>query len=185
MKTTPTKIPGVLIVEPQVFGDGRGFFMETWQRDRYAEAGLPTSFVQDNLSRSRQGVLRGLHFQNPSPQGKLVSVLQGEVFDVAVDIRQGSPTFGEWVGVLLNEENKRQLWVPPGLAHGFVVTSDEALFGYKCTEFYNPAAEGTILWDDPDLGIDWPVSEPMLATKDRAGLRLRDVPTSRLLPFKS
>jgi len=185
MKTTPTKIPGVLIVEPQVFGDARGFFMETWQRDRYAEAGLPTNFVQDNLSRSRKGVLRGLHFQNPSPQGKLVSVLQGEVFDVAVDIRSGSPTFGEWVGVLLNEENKRQLWVPPGLAHGFVVTSDEALFGYKCTEFYAPTAEGTILWNDPDLGIDWPISEPLLAAKDRAGLRLRDVPAERLIPFKS
>ena len=183
MNVQPTKIPGVVVIEPAVHGDARGFFMETYQRQRYVEAGLPEHFVQDNLSRSRRGVLRGLHFQNPNPQGKLVSVLEGEVYDVALDIRRGSPTFGQWVGILLSGENKRQFYVPPGLAHGFVVTSETALFAYKCTDYYNPKAEGTVIWNDPDLGIDWPIAEPTLAAKDQAGVRLKDLPVDRLVPF--
>lgn len=183
MKTAATKLPGVLIIEPAVHGDARGFFMETYQQQRYAEAGLPDRFVQDNLSRSRRGVLRGLHFQIPNPQGKLVSVLEGEVYDVALDIRRGSPTFGQWVGVVLSGDNKRQIYVPPGLAHGFVVTSETAVFAYKCTDYYNPKSEGTVLWNDPDLGIDWPIVEPTLAAKDLAGVRLKDLAPERLVPF--
>ena len=180
MNVVETPLPGVLILEPKVFGDARGFFLETWNRRRHAEAGLPERFVQDNLSRSARGVLRGLHSQHPTAQGKLVSVLQGEVFDVAVDIRVGSPTFGRWAGVLLSGENIRQFWVPEGFAHGFVVTSESALFSYKCTDFYAPRDEVTVLWDDPDIGIDWPVASPTLSAKDAAGLRLKDVPPDRL-----
>ena len=174
---------GALIIEPKVFGDARGFFLETWQRDRYAEAGLPTTWVQDNLSQSRRGVLRGLHMQNPNPQGKLVQVLKGEVYDVAVDIRRGSPTFGQWTAVILSGENKKQFYIPPGFAHGFVVTSDEAMFSYKCTEIYNPATEIALLWNDPDLKIDWPIADPALSGKDIKGLRLRDIPEHKLVPF--
>lgn len=178
VETTP--LPGVLLFKPNVFGDSRGFFLESWNRNRYAESGLDRDFVQDNLSLSRKGILRGLHFQNPSPQGKLVQVLQGEVFDVAVDIRVGSPTFGQWYGTLLSEENHHQLWVPEGFAHGFCVTSDMALFAYKCTDFYNPKAEFSLRWDDPDVGIPWPVEDPALSAKDQAGLFLKDFPREAL-----
>jgi dTDP-4-dehydrorhamnose 3,5-epimerase len=172
MNVIETDLPGVLIIEPKVFGDDRGFFMETWNKERYAEAGIPTEFVQDNISFSKKGVLRGLHFQNPNPQGKLVSVLQGEVFDVAVDIRRDSPTFGKWVGVNLSFENKRQLYVPEGFAHGFCVTSETALFSYKCTDWYNSEAEKTLLWNDLGLGIKWPLEKPRLSEKDKVGCEL-------------
>jgi dTDP-4-dehydrorhamnose 3,5-epimerase len=184
MNVTRTSIPGLLIIEPDVFGDQRGFFMETWNKARYNEAGIHEDFVQDNLSFSRKGVLRGLHFQNPNPQGKLVSVLQGEVFDVAVDIRTGSPTFGQWEALNLSAENKRQFYVPPGCAHGFCVVSDTALFSYKCTDSYNPNAEGSIIWNDPDIGIDWPIAAPELSRKDAVAPRLSDLPDSSLLPFR-
>jgi dTDP-4-dehydrorhamnose 3,5-epimerase len=184
VKVVPTSLPGLLIIEPVVFGDERGFFMETWNKGRYHDAGLREDFVQDNLSFSCRGVLRGLHFQNPNPQGKLVYVLQGEVFDVAVDIRKGSPTFGQWEGVMLSADNRRQFYVPPGFAHGFCVTSDTALFAYKCTDHYNPEAEGCIRWDDPDLGINWPVERPELSVKDAQGRRLRDIAESQLIPYR-
>ncbi len=180
MKIEQTPLPGVLILEPRVFSDQRGFFMETYQAQRYAEAGLPRLFVQDNLSFSSRGTLRGLHFQHPHDQGKLVQVLQGEVFDVAVDIRQGSPTFGRWFSTCLSGDNKRQLYVPVGFAHGFCVTSDTALLAYKCTDHYNAAAEAGVAWDDPDIAIDWPVSDPILSDKDAAAPRLRDLEPGRL-----
>ena len=180
MNVIQTELPGVLIIEPRVFGDERGFFMETWQQQRYAEAGMPEQFVQDNISFSRRGILRGLHYQNPQGQGKLVYVLQGEVYDVAVDIRAGSPHYGDAVGVTLSAENKRQFYIPPGFAHGFCVTSTTALFVYKCTEFYNPALEGSVRWDDPQIGIDWPISEPLLSEKDKAAPLLKDIPRDRL-----
>jgi dTDP-4-dehydrorhamnose 3,5-epimerase len=174
-----TELPGVLIIEPRVFGDARGFFMESWNGARYEEHGVPAAelrFVQDNLSFSAYGVLRGLHFQNPRAQGKLVSVLQGEVFDVAVDIRVGSPTFGRWTGVTLSAENKRQFWVPPDFAHGFVVTGESALFSYKCTDYYAPEYDGSVLWDDPAIGIEWPIENPTLSEKDRAAPPLNEIP---------
>jgi dTDP-4-dehydrorhamnose 3,5-epimerase len=180
MKITPCELSGLLIIEPNVFGDARGFFMETWNRKRYAEAGLDAPFVQDNISVSRRGALRGLHFQNPNPQGKLVAVLEGEVFDVAVDLRRSSSTFGRWHGLRLSSENKKQFFVPPGFAHGFVVLSESAMFHYKCTDFYSPKDEATLLWNDPDLGIQWPVANPTLSEKDARGLRLRDMPKERL-----
>ncbi|HDP90411.1 MAG TPA: dTDP-4-dehydrorhamnose 3,5-epimerase [Thioalkalivibrio sp.] len=180
MQVTETKLPGVLLVEPKVFGDERGFFMETYQAERYAEAGIPGPFVQDNLSLSQRGVLRGLHFQQPNTQGKLVYVLQGEVFDVAVDIRNGSPTFGQWVGYSLSAENKRQLWVPEGFAHGFCVTSETALFAYKCTGYYAPDCEFAIRWDDPAIGIEWPVESPSLSGKDSQAHLLAEMPPERL-----
>jgi len=179
MKMEQTPLPGVVVIEPQVFGDARGFFMETWQAERYAAAGFPP-FVQDNLSLSARGVLRGLHYQEPEAQGKLVSVLQGEVFDVAVDIRAGSPTFGKWHGVTLSAENKRQFYVPPGFAHGFVVTSETALFAYKCTALYRPQFDHGIRWDDPAIGVAWPVTEPTLSGKDREAPLLADVPEGEL-----
>jgi dTDP-4-dehydrorhamnose 3,5-epimerase len=180
-----TKIPGVVVVEPRVFGDARGFFMETWNQARYEDAGLPTRFVQDNLSFSTGGVLRGLHFQNPDQQGKLVQVLEGEVFDVAVDIRVGSPTFGEWEGVTLSSENRRQFYVPEGFAHGFLVTGIHALFSYKCTAKYNQSAEGFVLWNDPEIGIDWPVEGiPTLSDKDRDARPLGQVPAEQLPRYK-
>lgn len=171
MEVFKTSLPGVVIIEPKVFGDERGFFLETFQADRYREqAGIDLPFVQDNHSRSARGVLRGLHFQKTKPQGKLVRVVRGEVFDVAVDIRKGSPTFGQWEGVILSEENKRQFWVPPGFAHGFVVLSDVADFEYKCTDYYDPSDEGSLAWNDPDVGITWPLdkldAEPQLSAKD-------------------
>lgn len=172
VETTP--LPGLLLVKPDVFGDERGYFQESWNLRRYTEAGLDRHFVQDNLSFSRQGILRGLHFQNPHSQGKLVYVLRGEVFDVAVDIRADSPTFGEWYGVTLSAENHLQLFVPEGFAHGFCVTSETALFAYKCTDFYRPELECSIRWDDPDIGIDWPVKHPELSKKDQNGQWLKD-----------
>jgi dTDP-4-dehydrorhamnose 3,5-epimerase len=175
-----TDLPGVLIVEPDVFGDARGFFMESWNGARYEEHGIPNDFVQDNLSFSAHAVLRGLHFQYPKAQGKLVCVLQGEVFDVAVDIRVGSPTFGRWTGVTLSAENKRQFWVPPGFAHGFVVTVENALFSYKCTDYYAPECDGSILWNDPEIGIEWPLESPALSDKDRAAPPLDEMPEERL-----
>ena len=180
MNIIETDLPGALIIEPKVFGDERGFFMESWNQARYAEAGMPEQFVQDNLSFSRRGVLRGLHFQNPNGQGKLVYVLQGEVFDVAVDIRLGSPTFGKSVSVELSADNKRQFYIPPGFAHGFCVTSETALFAYKCTTFYDPKSEGSILWNDPMLAIAWPVTDPELSVKDVAGIPLTEFPRERI-----
>ncbi|HEY8209867.1 MAG TPA: dTDP-4-dehydrorhamnose 3,5-epimerase [Myxococcaceae bacterium] len=175
MNVLPTGLPGVLIVEPRVFGDGRGFFFESYQQRRYAEAGIPGPFVQDNVSRSVRGTVRGLHYQHPRGQGKLMSVLAGRIFDVAVDIRRGSSTFGKWVGVELTEENRRQLWVPAGFAHGFCVTSESADVSYKCTEYYAPEHEHTILWNDPQLGITWPVEgTPLLSPKDAAGKPLAE-----------
>ena len=180
MKVERTALPGVLILEPKVFGDARGFFMETWNRSRYAEAGLPGEFVQDNVSYSRHGVLRGLHYQSPRAQGKLVHVLEGEVFDVAVDVRVGSPTFGRWAGATLSAQNRRQLWIPPGFAHGFCVTGETALFYYKCTELYAPEHEGSILWNDPAIGIAWPLEHPTLSAKDAATPPLAAVSPARL-----
>ena len=161
---------------PQVYGDDRGFFMETYNREKALELGLPSDFVQDNHSKSSYGVLRGLHYQSPQWQGKLVRVVQGEIFDVAVDIRDGSPTFGNWVGFLLNEDNKQQLYVPQGFAHGFCVTSDTAEVVYKCTSLYKPEQEGSLLWNDPDIGIDWPIESPNLSDKDKVGVRLAELP---------
>ena len=180
MNVIETSLPGVMIVEPKVFGDERGFFMETYNAERYREAGLPGDFFQDNLSYSSKGVLRGLHFQNPNQQGKLVYILDGEVFDVAVDIRLGSPHFGKWFGTTLSAENKRQLYVPEGFAHGFVVTSETALFAYKCTDRYNSEADASILYDDPDIGIEWPVESPSLSEKDAAAPTLAQMPEARL-----
>ncbi|RNF48812.1 dTDP-4-dehydrorhamnose 3,5-epimerase [Marinomonas hwangdonensis] len=177
MNVIKTTIDGALIIEPKVFGDERGFFLETFQAERYkALAGIDLRFVQDNHSRSGKNVLRGLHFQKTKPQGKLVRVVRGEVFDVAVDIRRGSPTYGQWAGVILSEENKRQFWVPPGLAHGFVVLSDVADFEYKCTDYYDPSDEGCLMWNDPTVDIDWPEGiEPILSAKDKEGLTLGEL----------
>ena len=180
MKVLTCDIAGLLILEPQVFGDARGFFLETYNERRYREAGVDATFVQDNVSFSRRGILRGLHFQNPKPQGKLLQVLQGEVFDVAVDVRRSSPTFGKWHGLALSAENKRQFYIPPGFAHGFLVTSDSALFHYKCTEFYSPKDEMAIRWDDPAIGIQWPIKDPLLSDRDTKALHLRDAPKERL-----
>ena len=177
MDVETTALPGVLLIKPKVFGDARGFFMESWNADRYQRLGLPRSFAQDNLSRSSGGVLRGLHFQQPGGQGKLVGVLEGEVFDVAVDIRRGSPTFGRWVGYLLNGENRWQLYVPPGFAHGFYVTSRSALFQYKCTTPYQPQHEHSLRWDDPAVGIVWPAGPRQLSDKDAAARRLDQLHT--------
>ena len=175
MKVVETALPGVLIIEPKAFGDHRGFFLETFQVERYREAGITLPFVQDNHSRSQRGVLRGLHFQKTRPQGKLVSVSRGAVYDVAVDIDPASATYGQFVGVELNDDNHRQLWIPPGYAHGFCVLSEVADFQYKCTDFYFPADEGGLLWNDPDVGIPWPITEPQLSAKDVNNPRLRDL----------
>lgn len=172
-----TSLPGVFLIEPKVFGDSRGYFYESYNERAFHEAGITARFVQDNVSRSQRGVLRGLHYQlAPHAQGKLVRVMAGEVFDVAVDIRRGSPSFGRWYGVMLTAENKRSLWIPPGFAHGFCVTSETAEFTYKVTDFYAPAHDRSILWDDPDIGIDWPdeVNPALLSDKDRRGVRLAD-----------
>lgn len=182
MNVIPCEIEGLRIIEPKVFGDERGFFLETWNRQRYHAAGLEFDFVQDNVSLSRRGILRGLHFQNPYSQGKLVHVLQGEVFDVAVDLRRSSPTFGRWHGLTLSGENKRQFFIPPGFAHGFLVLSETAMFAYKCTEFYAPQNELTLAWNDPAIGIQWPLDNPQLSEKDARGQRLHDLPADRLFP---
>ena len=180
MKVTETSLPGCLVIEPRVFGDDRGWFYESWNRERYAGHGIGPDFVQSNLSRSGRGVLRGLHYQWPNPQGKLVSVLEGEVYDVAVDIRRGSPNFGQWTAVILSAENRRQFWIPEGFAHGFVALSEFAQFGYLCTAAYDAAADASIAWDDPDIAIDWPVAEPSLSGKDAAAPRLANVAAGRL-----
>lgn len=185
MNVIETAIPGVLIIEPKVFGDERGFFLETWQRERYAAHGVPAGLVQDNQAYSRHGVLRGLHLQHPHAQGKLVQVMRGEVYDVAVDVRVGSPWFGSWVGVLLSGENKRQLWVPEGFAHGYYVTGEDALFAYKCSDYYHPEAELSVRWDDPGIGIEWPLTgEPVVSEKDRAASQLADIPHERLPTYR-
>ena len=166
MNIINTKLADCVIIEPKVFGDERGFFLETFQSERYASAGISLPFVQDNHSRSSQDVLRGLHFQINKPQGKLVRVVRGEVYDVAVDIRAGSMTYGQWEAIVLSEENKKQFWIPPGFAHGFVVVSDFADFEYKCTDYYDPSDEGSLLWNDLDLDIPWPTDRPILSEKD-------------------
>lgn len=173
-----TKIDGVYIVEPKVFGDNRGYFMETYNKEHFAEAGLNMTFVQDNESKSSKGVLRGLHFQRKHSQGKLVRVTKGEVFDVAVDLRYGSPTYGMWEGVILSEENKKQFYIPEGFAHGFLVLSDEAVFNYKCTDFYSPEYDGGVMWNDPDINIKWPldnIEEIILSDKDKNHPNLKDL----------
>jgi dTDP-4-dehydrorhamnose 3,5-epimerase len=184
MNVVETNLAGVLLLEPGVYTDERGFFVETWSQERYGRAGVPRCFVQDNLSFSKRGVLRGLHYQHPQGQGKLITVLEGEVFDVAVDIRVGSPTFGRWVGWALSSENRRQLFIPPGLAHGFLVTSAHALISYKCTDYYSPDAEGTILWNDPDLGIAWPAEPQLISEKDRNAKRLGELAPASLPGFE-
>jgi dTDP-4-dehydrorhamnose 3,5-epimerase len=180
VQTRPTTLPGVVLIEPRVFSDPRGVFFESWHAERYEAIGVPGTFVQDNVSRSVRGTLRGLHFQHPAGQGKLVTVLAGEVMDVAVDIRRNSPTYGQAFTAMLSDANRLQMYIPPGFAHGFVVTSEEAIFHYKCTEFYRPDHERSILWNDPALGIPWPVAEPLLSRKDAEALPLAALPPEAL-----
>ena len=180
MRFIEAALPGIIVIEPDVFEDPRGYFLETYHAKKYADAGIPGPFVQDNFSRSARGTLRGLHYQRSHPQGKLVSAVEGVVFDVAVDIRPGSPTFGQWFGMELSAENKRQLYIPPGFAHGFCVLSEVAAFAYKCTDFYVPQDEGGLLWNDPAIGIPWPVSVPLLSAKDQAYKCLADIPLTDL-----
>jgi dTDP-4-dehydrorhamnose 3,5-epimerase len=177
LNIVPTDIPDLVVIEPKVFGDDRGFFLESWNKRAFADLGLDVDFVQDNHSRSAKGVLRGLHFQNPNPQGKLVRVVSGRAWDVAVDLRQSSPTFGKWHGVELSGANKRLFWVPPGFAHGFVSLEDGTDFLYKCTTFYDPPNEHSLLWNDPAIGIEWPLEgiEPQLSGKDAAGKALAEI----------
>ena len=181
-----TKIDGVYIIEPKVFGDSRGYFMETYNKEHFAEAGLNMTFVQDNESKSSNGVLRGLHFQRKHSQGKLVRVTRGEVFDVAVDLRTGSPTYGQWEGVILSEENKKQFYIPKGFAHGFLVISDEAVFNYKCTDFYAPKYDGGVMWNDPDINIEWPIDgieNILLSEKDKNHPSLKELDLSQYSDF--
>ena len=185
MKVIESDLPGCLVLEPQVFGDERGFFYESFNHDKLSAHGLQPNFVQGNVSSSTRGVLRGLHYQWPKPQGKLVSVLEGEVWDVAVDIRRGSPTFGRWTAVVLSAENKRHFWIPEGFAHGFVTLSERALFTYLCTATYDRTADAGIRWDDPALAIDWPASAPLLSDKDAKAPLLGDVPQDRLPVFSA
>jgi dTDP-4-dehydrorhamnose 3,5-epimerase len=180
MKIIKTPLPGVLILEPKLHGDSRGFFLETYREDTLKEAGINERFIQDNHSRSTRGILRGLHYQLIQPQGKLVRVAQGAVFDVAVDVRKGSPTFGQWTGATLDEESMRMMYIPPGFAHGFLVLSDIADFIYKCTDYYHPESEQGILWDDPDIGIEWPITDIQLSERDSNNPRLQDQPEERL-----
>lgn len=184
MKFTPTDLPEILIVEPDVHRDERGFFLETWHAEKYAEGGIDVPFVQDNHSRSTRGILRGLHAQIARPQGKLVRASLGEIYDVAVDIRHGSPTFGQHVGVTLSADNFRQLWIPAGFAHGFCVTSEVAELQYKCTDLYDPTSELTLAWNDPALGISWPVESPLLSAKDAEGRALADFADPELPRFE-
>lgn len=183
MKLIETDLPGCVVIEPQVFGDDRGYFYESFNADKLAKHGLTPAFVQGNVSSSAKGVLRGLHYQWPNPQGKYVSVLEGEVWDVAVDIRRGSPHFGRWTAVLLSAENRRHFWIPEGFAHGFAVLSERAVFTYLCTATYDHAADAGIRWDDPALGIDWPVASPLLSDKDARAPLLADVADDRLPTF--
>jgi dTDP-4-dehydrorhamnose 3,5-epimerase len=180
MKVIETSLPGTLIIEPQVFGDERGFFYESYHQARYTNAGLHDDFVQTNVSRSAKGVLRGLHYQWPNPQGKLVSVLEGEVYDVAVDIRRGSPNFGQSIGVMLTADNHRHFWIPEGFAHGFCVLSEFATFTYQCTALYDPATDAGVRWNDAQIGIDWPISEPLLSEKDIKTPLLKDISQEKL-----
>jgi dTDP-4-dehydrorhamnose 3,5-epimerase len=180
MKVNPSKLAGVRVIDPDVFGDDRGFFLETWSEQRYRQSVDVEPFVQDNVSFSRRGILRGLHFQKPNTQGKLVMVLAGEVFDVALDLRRNSPTFGKWESHRLSSENKRQVFIPPGFAHGFQVISDTALLHYKCTAYYSASDEHTISWNDPALAIPWPVADPVLSSKDARGRRLSELPKEHL-----
>ncbi len=182
MRVTPIDIPGVLIIEPDVFRDARGCFFETHHQRRYADAGIPGPFVQDNYSSSVRGTLRGLHYQQPHAQGKLVMVMEGTVYDVVVDVRTGSPAFGRWYGIELSAENRRQLYVPPGCAHGFCVTSERAAFLYKCTDYYSPKDEKGVQWNDPALGIPWPVTAPILSAKDQAFTTLEAMNATGALP---
>lgn len=180
MNFLTTEMPGVILIEPRVFRDERGFFLETYQRLKFAGGGIDVAFVQDNHSRSSRGTLRGLHLQQTRPQGKLIRAVAGEIYDVAVDVRRGSPTYKRWIGVTLSSENFRQLYLPPGFAHGFCVVSETAEIEYKCTDYYAPDDELTVLWNDPALGIDWPVTDPLLSAKDRGGRRLDEI--EELLP---
>ncbi|UNK56458.1 dTDP-4-dehydrorhamnose 3,5-epimerase [Pseudoxanthomonas daejeonensis] len=180
MKIVETGLPGCVVVEPAVFGDERGVFFETWNAERYDRAGLSARFVQSNASTSIRGVVRGLHYQWPRPQGKLVSVLEGEIYDAVVDIRRGSPTFGSWEAVILSAENRRQLWIPEGFAHGFAVLSERAVFSYLCTDVYVKEADASVRWNDGAIGVDWPVSNPLLSAKDSAAPLLADIPEERL-----
>jgi len=180
LKRIDTRLAGVAVVEPVVHGDARGYFFESFHADKYKALGIDVKFVQSNVSRSVRGVLRGLHYQWPNPQGKLVSVLDGEVYDVAVDIRRGSPTFGQWAAAMLTADNHRQLWIPEGFAHGFCVVSDAATFMYQCTALYDPAADAGVRWNDAAIGIDWPVAEPQLSAKDETNPFLADVPADKL-----
>jgi dTDP-4-dehydrorhamnose 3,5-epimerase len=186
MEAIPTEIPEVLLLNPQRFGDQRGWFMESWQAERYRQLGIAEGFVQDNQAYSQKGVLRGLHIQNPHGQGKLVQVIRGEVFDVAVDLRRGSPWFGQWVGALLSENNYRQLYVPVGFAHGYLVMSEDAVFNYKCTDYYHPESQFSVRWDDPQIGIQWPGgAKPILADKDRDAPLLSEISEDRLPCYQS
>ena len=180
MKIVQTQLPGCVVLEPRVFGDARGFFFEGWNKERFEAEGLQMDFVQSNVSSSSRGVLRGLHYQWPRPQGKLVSVLEGEVYDVAVDIRQGSPTFGKHASVILSAENRRQFWIPEGFAHGFAVLSERALFHYMCTDVYVAEADSGLRWNDADVAVDWPISNPTLSAKDEAAPFLKDIAEDRL-----
>ena len=180
MKIIETELDGVLIIEPAVFNDARGYFLETYNQNRYREHGIKANFVQDNMSVSKKGTLRGLHYQYPKAQAKLVQVIQGEVFDVAVDIRRESPTFGKWIGQYLSDENNLQIFVPEGFAHGFCVLSDTALFHYKCSDFYAPECEGGVLWSDPDVAIDWPLEFPIVSEKDAVFSCLKDIAEDKL-----
>ena len=185
MRVIETSLPGCMVIEPAVFGDERGVFFETWNAERFASQGLPTRFVQSNVSTSSKGVLRGLHYQWPRPQGKLVSVLEGEVYDVAVDIRRGSPTFGRWEGVILSAENRRQFWIPEGFAHGFAVLSERAVFNYLCTDVYVREADAGVRWNDGAIAVDWPVGDPILSAKDAAAPFLDEIAPERLPVYAS
>lgn len=183
MKITKTDLPGCLLIEPRVFADARGSFFESWNQKAYAAAGMDLSFVQGNVSESMRGVVRGLHYQWPNPQGKLVSVLEGEVYDIAVDIRRGSPHFGHWTAAILSAQNRRQLWIPEGFAHGFATLSERAVFAYQCTALYDPAADAAVRWNDARLAIDWPIAEPLLSDKDAAAPFLDAIAAERLPVF--
>ena len=184
MKIIETLLPGCVVIEPLVHGDARGFFYESYNAQKYKDAGFDLNFVQSNVSRSAHGVLRGLHYQFPNPQGKLVSVVEGEVYDVAVDIRLGSPTFGRWSAAVLSSHNKRHFWIPEGFAHGFAVLSEFATFSYQCTALYDRAADAGIRWNDGDIGVDWPLGAPQLSEKDEKAPFLRDIPRDKLPPYR-
>jgi dTDP-4-dehydrorhamnose 3,5-epimerase len=184
LNVVPTRLPGLVLIEPRVLGDSRGWFYEAYHAERYREAGVRETFVQDNVSMSGEGVLRGVHLQNPKPQGKLVQVLAGRVWDVAVDLRTGSPHFGQWEGYELSVENHRQFYIPPGFGHGFVVLEGPAILSYKCTDHYHAAGDMAVKWDDPEIGIEWPRKEGLIISeKDHNGMALRDVPPGRLVPY--